>query len=151
MQITRAADYAVRAMIHLAGLPPGARPSHAELAGVIDCPRQFLCKVLQRLTRAGLIVSHRGKAGGFELPASRRATSLLEVVEAIEGPLRLNLCLDSAHSCERQRWCPAHSVWAEGQAALVKILRAATIVELAQRQIREPGDPPNLDGVPVWN
>jgi len=138
-------------MIHLASLPRGARPSHAELAAAVDCPRQFLSKVLQRLTRAGLIVSHRGKAGGFELLDSRRQASLLEVVEAVEGPLHLNRCLESAHSCERQRWCPAHSVWVEGQAALVKILRAATITELARKVNTESGPAPDLGGVPVWN
>ena len=135
-------------MIHLACLPPGARPSHTELARAVECPEQFLSKVLQRLTHAGLIVSHRGKAGGFELRDTRRqTTTVLEVVEVIEGPLRLNLCLESANSCERQHWCPAHAVWAEGQAALVKILRSATIASLAHQT---PAARLSLEGVPVW-
>src|ERR1017187_11014032 len=58
MQLTRAADYAVRVMIHLAGLPPGARVSRSELSVIAECPEQFLCKVLQNLTRAGLVISH---------------------------------------------------------------------------------------------
>ena len=53
MQLTRAADYAVRVMIHLASLPPGARVSRSELSAAAECPEQFLCKVLQNLTRAG--------------------------------------------------------------------------------------------------
>ena len=55
MQLTRAADYAVRVMIHLAGLPPETRASRAELAEAAECPEQFLSKVLQSLTRAGLV------------------------------------------------------------------------------------------------
>ena len=74
MQLTRAADYAVRVMIHLAKLEPGARASRGELAVAAECPEQFLAKVLQSLTHAGLVVSHRGNTGGFEIPASRRAT-----------------------------------------------------------------------------
>ena len=102
MQLTRAADYAVRVMIHLAGLPPGTRASRGELARAAECPEQFLSKVLQSLTRAGLVISHRGNTGGFELPEARSGTSLLDVVQAIEGPVRLNLCLTSDHACGRQ-------------------------------------------------
>ena len=75
MQLTRAADYAVRVMIHLAGLPPGARVSRSELSAIAECPEQFLCKVLQNLTRAGLVISHRGNTGGFELEELHRTAS----------------------------------------------------------------------------
>src|ERR1039457_6205483 len=110
MQLTRAADYAVRVMVHLAGLPPGTRASRGELARAAECPEQFLSKVLQNLTRAGLVVSHRGNTGGFELREEHRGSSLLNVVEAIEGPVHLNLCLTSDHACTRQEGCPAHGV-----------------------------------------
>jgi Rrf2 family protein len=133
MQLTRAADYAVRVMIHLAGLPAGTRASRTELASAAECPEQFLSKVLQNLTRAGLVVSHRGNTGGFELPVMHREASLLDVVEAIEGPIRLNLCLVSRHSCTRQEWCPAHPVWADAQQAMAGVLRNVSVGGLADR------------------
>jgi Rrf2 family protein len=138
MQLTRAADYAVRVMIHLFGQPPHTRASRAELAEAAECPEQFLSKVLQSLTRAGLVASHRGNTGGFELPVSRQEVTLLEVVEAIEGPVCLNLCLTADDDCIRQGWCPAHPVWADAQRAMLEILRAATIRELAQRAVVPP-------------
>jgi len=118
-------------MIHLAGMPPGSRASRADLAAAAECPEQFLSKVLQSLTRAGLVISHRGNTGGFELPRIHRGASILEVVEAVEGPIRLNLCLISEHSCTRREWCPAHAVWAEAQQAMAAVLKSATIGELA--------------------
>jgi Rrf2 family protein len=133
MQLTRAADYAVRVMIHLAGLPPGARVSRTSLSAIAECPEQFLCKVLQNLTRAGLVISHRGNTGGFELEELHRTASVLEVVEAVEGPIRLNVCLTSDHACSRQGWCPAHGIWADAQSALVDVLKGATISFLAQQ------------------
>ncbi|HUA59238.1 MAG TPA: Rrf2 family transcriptional regulator [Verrucomicrobiae bacterium] len=133
MQLTRAADYAIRVMIHLAGQPAQTRASRAELAEAADCPEQFLSKVLQSLTRAGLIVSHRGNTGGFELPAATQTVTVLQVVEAIEGPIHLNLCLSGDHICDRQSWCPAHPVWADAQRAMTEVLKSATIQELAQR------------------
>jgi Rrf2 family protein len=138
MQLTRAADYAIRVMIHLAGIPQGTRISRSALAEAAECPEQFLSKVLQGLTRSGLIVSHRGNTGGFELPVEGRAASLLEVVEAIEGPLRLNLCTGSGTACPRQSWCPTHNVWTDAQAAMAEVLRAATIEQLA-RQVAPSG------------
>ena len=149
MQLTRAADYAVRVMIHLGGLPPDTRASRAELAVAAECPEQFLSKVLQSLTRAGLVVSHRGNTGGFELPNIHRAATLLEVVEAIEGPIRLNICLNSDRSCARQQWCPAHDVWANAQAAVARVLRDSTINVLAQQAaVRRPSP---LVNAPKWN
>jgi Rrf2 family protein len=149
MQLTRAADYAVRVMIHLAGLPPETRASRAELAVSAECPEQFLSKVLQSLTRAGLVLSHRGNTGGFELPNIHRAATLLEVVEAIEGPMKLNVCLNSDRSCTRQEWCPAHDVWVNAQAAVAQVLRDSTIAELArQAAVRKPNP---LVAAVKWN
>jgi Rrf2 family protein len=132
MQLTRAADYAVRVMIHLAAQPAHTRASRANLAEAAECPEQFLSKVLQSLTRAGLVVSHRGNTGGFELPVSRQEVTFLDVLEAIEGPVRLNLCLTTDQACARQSWCPAHPVWDEAQRAMAEVLRKATIRDMAR-------------------
>ena len=148
MQLTRAADYAVRVMVHLAGLPPETRASRAELAAAAECPEQFLSKVLQNLTRAGLVLSHRGNTGGFELPNMHRTASLLEVVEAIEGPIRLNVCLASDRACARQEWCPAHDVWVNAQAAIAEVLRGASISNLAQTAAARKSE---LVAEPKWN
>jgi len=133
MQLTRAADYAVRVMVHLAAVAPGTRASRTELAGAVDCPEQFLSKVLQSLTRAGLVTSHRGNTGGFELPASRRSSSVLEIVEAVEGPIHLNICLASPDECVHQSTCPTYPVWDRAQKAMTAVLRCATIDEMARQ------------------
>lgn len=150
MQLTRAADYAVRVMIHLAGLPPGTRASRADLAEAAECPEQFLSKVLQSLTRTALVISHRGNTGGFELPDRSRTASILDIVEAIEGPVRLNICLASEQACQRQDWCPAHMVWARAQEAMVTVLKNTSISELAQQVPLERIGAPLIE-FPKWN
>jgi Rrf2 family protein len=147
MQLTRAADYAVRVMVHLASLPAGVRVSHADLAVATAAPESFLSKVLQVLARTKLIVSRRGAEGGFELVAPPETTTLLDVVEAVEGPLQLNKCLEAGVGCERQGWCAAHDVWAEAQEALKKVLGAASIAQLAAKSAerRTPADAPATD------
>ncbi len=140
MQFTRAADYAVRVMIHLSGLPAGTRVPRAILAGATDVPESFMSKVLQALVRARLVTSRRGVDGGFELICSPDRISLLDVVEAIEGPIRLNFCLMPGDSCERHISCPAHMVWAEAQAAMTDVLKKVSMAQLARRTISKVAD-----------
>ena len=131
MQLTRAADYAVRVMIHLVGLPSNHRVSLVSIAAVTGAPESFLSKVLQALAHAHLIFSQRGQTGGFEIALRGRRASMLEVIEAIDGPIRLNLCLTSGKSCVRKGWCPAHLVWQRAQAAMTEVLAATRIADLA--------------------
>jgi len=135
MQLTRAADYGVRAMVHLATLPAGSRVGIVELARAAEVPPPFLTKVLKRLTLSGLMISYRGPGGGFSLGAPASEISLLQVVEAIEGPIRLNLCTGICTTpvteCHRQTWCAVHDVWMHAQAKLREVLGEASIAQLA--------------------
>jgi Rrf2 family protein len=131
LQLTRSADYAVRAMIHLATLTGAERTMLPALATAIEAPSCFLSKVLQALSRANLISSRRGPIGGFAiLPQGLRA-SIREVIEAVDGPIHLNVCLRSGRSCDRKSWCPAHLVWMRAQAVMVEVLDAAIVADLA--------------------
>ena len=133
MQLTRAADYAVRIMIHLAMAPAGSRHQKADLAEVAEVPEHFVSKVLQSLKRSRLIESQRGMNGGFRLSRRPEKVTMLEVVEAVQGPMILNLCLSPGPSCDRKGWWPAHKVWVEAQAAMVAILDDTTIASLAAK------------------
>lgn len=131
MLLTRAADYGIRVMIHLATLPDGERASLPVLAEAAQVPKSFLSKVLQMLTRASLILSWRGNDGGFQiLPAGRTAT-LHTVIEAVDGPLFVNVCVTSGRACKRSKHCQAHPVWIEAQDAMIEVLERRTIAQLA--------------------
>lgn len=139
MQLTRAADYAVRVMIHLATLPANERTLLPALARGTGTPESFLSKVLQALCRAGFIASRRGQSGGFEmLPAGRQA-SIREVIEAIDGPICLNVCLVSGASCSRKPYCPAHPIWVRAQEAMLGVLNTATVAGLALEAVAPRG------------
>jgi len=131
MQLSRAADYAVRVMLHLAGLPPGTRVCLTDLATALELPPSFLSKVLQRLQHARLIGSRRGMDGGFYLQADCEVLTVLDIVQVMEGPICLNLCLVSATSCKYRVDCVVHPVWREAQAAMVAVLRSVSIAKLA--------------------
>jgi Rrf2 family protein len=134
MQLTRAADYAVRVMIQLAASPAEERVLLPDLAAATDAPESFLSKVLQALARAGLIDSKRGHAGGFHISNRGRRASMRDVIEAIDGPITLNLCLVSGRSCHRKAKCPAHPVWERAQVAMLDVLSDAMIADMAVEQ-----------------
>jgi Rrf2 family protein len=142
MQLTRAADYAIRVMIHLASLPDRERALLPGLARATGAPESFLSKVLQSLAHAGLVLSQRGQAGGFQILERGRLASMREVIEAVDGPLSLNTCLVSNISCSRQKWCPAHPVWARAQQAMLDVLSAAVVADLAQTAPQALGPEP---------
>ena len=131
MQLTRAADYAVRVMIHLANQPEGAVVSKTVLAKASEAPESFLSKILQTLAHAGLIQARRGVEGGFSLLPRGAQATLLDVVEGIDGPIALNVCLH-ANACNREADCAAHQVWLRAQTAMLQVLREATIAQMAQ-------------------
>lgn len=131
MQLTRAADYGVRVMIHLASPTADGRQSLSALAKVADAPESFLSKILQALVRASLIESRRGQSGGFEISQSGSNATIRTVIEAVDGPVHLNLCLVEGRPCHRKSWCPAHPVWERAQGAMFAVLDSMTIAELA--------------------
>ena len=135
--VTRAADYALRATLVLAGLPPGARLCLSDLAGECDVPPAYLYKVLQSLARGGLLAAHRGVTGGYELAPGARDASVLDVVEAVNGLPMLNSCVLSG-GCHRAPTCPAHPVWHEAQARLREVLAGARLADLAAGRVALP-------------
>lgn len=149
MQLTRAADYAVRAAVHLATQPPPHRLSLPQLAKATGSPESFLSKVLQALCRAGLIESRRGQNGGFAILPRGRQASMLEVIEAIDGPICLNACLISGLSCDRKTWCPAHPVWIRAQQAMVGVLAGSSVADLANQAQSETSAPQNASRNPA--
>ena len=103
LKISEAASLGMHAMAVLASRPEGP-VSTAELASALEVSEAHLAKVMQRLGRAGLVRSVRGPKGGFELPDGRREVTLLDVYEAVDGPLRPDACLLGRKRC-RGRKC----------------------------------------------
>ena len=118
-------------MVYLATIAQTKRVLLPELAEATDAPESFLSKVLQALTRANLISSRRGRFGGFAILPQGCAASMHQVIEAVDGPICLNMCLSAGRGCDRSSWCPAHPVWARAQQAMVSVLKQVSVAELA--------------------
>ena len=138
MQITRETDYAVRCVLHLAGAPERVAMVN-EIAAARDIPRTFLAKILQKLTKAGLVRSYRGVRGGFQLERDPSQISLLDVVLAVEGSVALNRCVTESGSCASEGSCAVHPVWVDVSGRLEGLLGRYHIDKLAREEKKRNG------------
>ena len=124
MQITRQADYAVRAVSYLAQIGADRRAATSQIAKEQQIPPSFLAQIVSQLSVAGLLQTSRGARGGVTLAKAPEEISLLEVVEAIDGPILLNDCVSDSNDCEFADKCLVRPIWIDAQTYLVDKLRA---------------------------
>ena len=127
LRLTRAADYAVRAMMHVGSLPEGSVALKDEIARVQQIPPSFMAKILGRLVRYGVLRSTRGVNGGFGLARAASEINLLEIVEAIEGPIHLTDCSPDPEHCALSHDCPVSVVWLEVQRRMTAVLQETSL------------------------
>jgi Rrf2 family protein len=137
MQIPRKIEYALRAMIHLADNPGGiARGS--VIANQEHIPKYYLEKVIRDLMRRGLVRARRGPGGGYQLARPPETVSFRDVIEAVEGPITLNVCVDGSNVCNLQPACRMFRVWEEGQRVLLNVFSHTMLSEVASSRPRNP-------------
>jgi Rrf2 family protein len=130
MQITRQADYAIRAVRYLSKQEASKRSATSVVAKEMKIPPSFLAKIISQLSIAGLLSTSRGARGGVSLAHDAKDISLLDVVEAIDGPILLNECVGDPGKCEFSDDCAMHPIWKDAQEMLVKRLGNTTFASL---------------------
>ena len=130
LRISRKIDYGLRAMIYLASIPPDAIVPFREIARQMMVPEDFLAKILKTLVDQRLVRSTRGPHGGYALARPAHDISFLEVIEAVEGPIAINVCLDD-DPCSKAAACTMVHVWRKGQERMLDVYREAKIGDLA--------------------
>ncbi len=133
MQITRQADYAIRAVLYISKLGPSQRAATSQIAQEQHIPPSFLAKIISQLSIAGLLQTSRGARGGVTLARRPEEITLLEVVEAIDGPILLNECVNDINACVFGADCPLRPTWCEAQEDLVKRLKTTNFAQLASK------------------
>jgi Rrf2 family iron-sulfur cluster assembly transcriptional regulator len=124
-------EYAIRGVAALASRDSSVPVMLDDLVGGTDMPRDFLAKIFQRLVRAGVLRSAKGRGGGFMLARPAQDISLLNIVEAVEGPQLLDRCVVGLDKCDDLMPCPQHDLYKPIRQRLVDYLRATTLADLA--------------------
>jgi Rrf2 family protein len=105
LRLSKKSDYALMAMKHLAVSSDSASASAREIAEQYDIPVELMAKVLQRLARRGLLISHQGTRGGYRLAKAASAISVADIIQAIDGPLTVTACSTEAENCGQYAKC----------------------------------------------
>jgi Rrf2 family iron-sulfur cluster assembly transcriptional regulator len=133
MLYSKAAEYAIQAMIYLAEHEEGDLSMVAAIAKQYQIPQQYLAKIVQTLTKQRLVASFRGRGGGVKLAKPAKDITLLRIVNAIDGPppeeeqcvIGLDVCADEAE-------CPLHNDWTHIKSLIRDTLEHQTLAELAE-------------------
>ena len=135
--LRRNTDYAIRAVVDLAGHFEKEAVSTSQIAEQDGIPYQLACKLMQKLAKAGLVKSCMGTNGGFRLNKKPGKISLFDVIGAVQGPVLVNKCSHHDYKCEQRGKCPAYNKIMELQGSIESYLKGVTINELLQSEVKK--------------
>ena len=138
LRFSKKADYALIALKDLAARPPGSSANAREIAGRYDIPVELMAKVLQRLVRMGIVASHQGTRGGYQLAREANRISVADVIQAIDGPVLVTACSDEDESCEQYAKCNVRDPLWRLKDRIVQSLAAFTVNELVSDETSGP-------------
>jgi Rrf2 family iron-sulfur cluster assembly transcriptional regulator len=133
LELNRESDYAIRACMLLA--VDGRQPiSGREIAARTSVPERFLARTLGQLARSGIVRSMIGRSGGYRLARDPSTISLLDIVEAVEGPSRSTRCVLRQQRCDPSAPCAIHPVWAAAQSGVIDVLAGTSLFALVESE-----------------
>ena len=146
LRLSKKADYALMAMKHLAIKTDTASASASarEIAEQYDIPIELMAKVLQRLARSGLLVSHQGTRGGYTLAKPTPSISVADIIQAIDGPLTVTACSTEDEQCEQFTKCNIRDPLWKIKDRIVSALETCSLEEIST-----PAAPPEAVVIPM--
>lgn len=128
--LSQTAEYALRAVVTIAGRPAGQPIGAYRLAADLGIPQNYLSKTLHQLATLGILESTRGKHGGYVLARAPERISLLDVVEGFDDFSDRRACLLGRATCSDHAPCPAHSRWKAVADQHAAFFRETTVADL---------------------
>jgi Rrf2 family protein len=134
---SRECEYALQAVLYLALQPAGTMSSSKRLTRTLGIPYHFLGKILQRLTRKGLLRSLKGPRGGFTLALPAEKITLFQVIEAVDGDGIMHTCVLGFAECSGENPCAVHAQWGTMRTSIHSMLVSKNIAQMA-RETKKP-------------
>ena len=131
MILTQSTKYAVRAILYVAQRDP-ERILSSEIAEALGIPQQYLSKILQDLSKHGILSSLRGRTGGFTLALPAEQITLLKVIEIMEGNSFVGGCVLGLAECSNENPCPLHEQWSKIKGEILQMLVSESVMQLVE-------------------
>ena len=133
MIYTKTGEYAIRAILFLARQPKDSLVMSSDIAKTEDIPAHYLAKILQRMAKYGYVDSFKGRGGGFKITELAKKSSILEIVERVEGPVINLKCVTGLKECTDDNPCPLHDEWAELRNRIYNLISRKSVQEVAEK------------------
>lgn len=130
-------EYGLQAVLYLATQDKGAIVSADDIAKKLDIPKEFVSKILQSLTESGIVLSKKGKAGGFSLARDPQKIKLIDIVASIDGLAVFNNCVLGFPSCNPTNPCPLHEKWGILRTQAYNMLSEDTIDTFREKTLKK--------------
>lgn len=135
MAFSQATKYCIRAVLYLVEHSDGEPVMSRQIAAALQVPEPFLAKILQLLSKRGVLRSFKGRGGGFVLARPAREIYLGEVVEAVEGPRFGEECILGLDACSAENPCQLHTQWSRFKLEMQEVFRQQSIEEVMQKAL----------------
>lgn len=131
MIYTKTGEYAIRAVLYLSRQQEDRLVMSSEVAEKEDIPAHYLAKILQRMAKYGYVDSFKGRGGGFKITDMANKSSILEIVERIEGPVINLKCVTGLKECSDEAPCPLHEEWASLRDQIYNLISSKSVLQVA--------------------
>ena len=152
MIFSSATEYAIRGLSELAARGVRGRFMLDDLVAGTGLPRDFMAKIFQRLAKSGVLLSAKGRGGGFTLARAAHEISLMQIVEALDGPQPMDRCVVGLERCDDQVACPQHDLYKPIRQRLKDYLMTTTLADLGASLRSKPAwrpPPPPATATPA--
>ena len=133
MIYTKTGEYAIRAILFLARPPQEVLTMSSDIADSEEIPAHYLAKILQRMAKYGYVDSFKGRGGGFKITELAKKSSILEIVERVEGPVINLKCVTGLKECSDENPCPLHEEWSELRNRIYNLISSKSVKEVADK------------------
>jgi len=133
MKLTTLSRYGVRALFDIAYCGEGNMVRASQVSSRQQISLNYIGQIFLKLKRAGLIISHRGRSGGYTLAYPPKDITIMMIIQAVEGPIKLVDCIDGVTGCEMEVKCVTQAVWEEAGGMLEDFFGKITIQDLIDR------------------
>lgn len=142
MQFTKAEEYGMQGVLHLADKGQGKIIPLSEISEAREIPEKFLAKIFQALSRSGILRSHRGVRGGFTLAKAPSDITVKDVLESIQGPYHLTKCVPDPDSCPRASQCAMRDLLATAEKKMLDVFTSHTLEDLVALERAKQAETP---------
>ncbi|MCX7880186.1 MAG: Rrf2 family transcriptional regulator [Ignavibacteria bacterium] len=134
---SKQAELGIKAILYLSVQPKGLLHNATEISKELKVPKEFVAKILQKLTHNEIVISKKGKAGGFTLKKSPKEIKLIDIIRGIDGNKAFEECILGFENCSDENPCPIHSNWAQIRTEIEKMFTEKSVADFRQDMIRK--------------